>query len=61
MSSQAGADAWAEHMRKNNLRLPMGFPGPAASRREAPTKQRAARQAKKTKRKAQRAARKRSR
>jgi hypothetical protein len=57
MSSQAGLDAWGEHMRKNNLRLPMGRPVAAAERRGASGKERAARQAKKTKRKAQRAAR----
>lgn len=57
MSSQAGLDAWGEHMRKNNLRLPMGRPVAAAERRGASGKERAARQAMKTKRKAQRAAR----
>jgi hypothetical protein len=57
MASQAGLDAWAEHMRKNNLRLPMGRPAAAAGRADASDKERAARQAKKTKRKAQRAAR----
>ena len=57
MSSQAGLDAWTEHMRKNDLRLPMGRPVPAAQPRETSTKQRAARQDKKAKRKAQRAAR----
>jgi hypothetical protein len=63
MSSQAGLAAWAEHMRENNLRLPMGRPVAPASRRDAADrrdvagKQRAAGQAKKTKRKAQRAAR----
>jgi hypothetical protein len=57
MSSQVGLDAWAEHMRKNNLRLPMGGPVAAAERRDVAGKQRAARQVKKTKRKAQRTAR----
>jgi hypothetical protein len=57
MSSQAGLDAWAGHMRRNNLRVPMGHRVAAAERRDTPTKQRAARQAKKSKRKAQRAAR----
>ena len=59
MSSQAGLDAWAAHMRQNNLRLPMGRLATAPLRREpsTSTKQRDARQAKKTKRKAQRAAR----
>jgi hypothetical protein len=61
MSSQAGLGAWAAHMQKNNLRLPMSRPTPAAPRRDASANQRAARQVKKTKRKAQRAARKRSR
>jgi hypothetical protein len=56
-SSQAGCNAWAEHMRKNNLRLPMGRPVAAAERRDPAGKPLAARQAKKTKRKAQRAAR----
>ena len=57
MSSQAGLDAWTQHMRKNDLRLPMGRPVPAAQPRETSTNQRAARQDKKTRRKAQRAAR----
>jgi hypothetical protein len=57
MSSQAGLDAWAEHMRKNDLRLPVGRPVAAAGRGYASNKPRATRQAKKTKRKAQRAAR----
>jgi hypothetical protein len=61
MTSQAGLDAWAEHMRKNNLRLPMARPVVAAERRDASGKQRAARQVKKAKRKAQRAARNKSR
>jgi hypothetical protein len=57
LSSQAGFDAWAEHMRKNNLRLPMGRTVTTAERRDASSKPRAARQVKKTKRKAQRAVR----
>lgn len=57
MSSQAGLDAWAEHMRMNNLRLPMGSTVPVAERRNASTKQRVSRQSKKAKRKAQRVAR----
>lgn len=57
MASQAGLDAWAEHMSRSNLRLPMGRPVAAAERRNTSTKLRAARQGKKTKRKAQRAAR----
>jgi hypothetical protein len=61
MSSQAGAAAWGEHMRKNNLRLPMGVPAPAARPREASAKQRAVRQDRKSKRKAQRVARTKSR
>lgn len=71
MSSQAGLGAWAEHMRKNNLRLPVGRPPPSAQRRDTSAlsaqrrdtsaQQRAAQQVKKAKRKAQRAARKRSR
>ena len=67
-SSQAGLGAWAEHMRKNNLRLPRARPVPSAQRRDASAqqrdasaKQRATQQVKKAKRKAQRAARKHSR
>jgi hypothetical protein len=60
MSTQSGADAWAAHMRRHDLRLPMNFPiPPAAPRRTAPVKPpEPSRQAKKAKRKAQRAARK---
>ena len=61
MSSEAGFAAWAAHMHKHNLRLPMGRAVLPEPRREPSGKQRAARQAKKSKRKAQRAARHKSR
>jgi hypothetical protein len=61
MSSQAGLGAWAQQMRKHDLRLPVAYPTPRAQRRDTSEMQRAARHVKKSKRKAQRAARKRSR
>jgi hypothetical protein len=57
-SSQAGLDAWAEHMRNNDLRVPMGPLVAAAPRRDGSVKQRGAQPAKTAKRKAQRPARK---
>jgi hypothetical protein len=57
MTTQASCDAWAAHMRQNDIRLPMSVPGSAAPRRNASAKPPPARGEKKTKRKAQQAAR----
>jgi hypothetical protein len=59
MTTQAGCDAWAAHLQKNDIRLPTAFSASAAPRRNAsPQAQpQPARGEKKLKRKAQRAAR----
>ncbi|HEU4728821.1 MAG TPA: hypothetical protein VFT22_13045 [Kofleriaceae bacterium] len=61
MSSQAGLDAWAVHMRENGLRLPVGSRAATRPSQEPTTTRPDTRRAAKTKRKSQRAARKKSR
>jgi hypothetical protein len=61
MSSQSGMDAWALHMRRNDLRLPVGFPPPQATRSRNAVKPPPSQPAKKAKRKAAQKARKKTR
>jgi hypothetical protein len=62
MTSQSGMDGWAAHMRRHDMRLPVGFPVPsAAPARTASPKPGPSTKAKTAKRKAQRTARKKTR